>query len=108
MFSNQTFCWVGVTVLMLLNPRPRRPDEAGSEVKELETWVAISRPCLDAVMPPIETDSLTTVPLHAEPSPYWMDHDSPLRSVEVLDEAGLYNFCPATWALGTEVEKTHL
>jgi hypothetical protein len=35
--SNQVFCFVGRTVLILPNARPRIPSDAGSEVKELDT-----------------------------------------------------------------------
>lgn len=89
MFSNQVFCFTGLIVFNDPNASPNNPSLAGSVVKLLETWVATSRACLGAEIPPMVTSSLTTVPEHAEPSPYWMDQVWSARTVEVVEDEGL-------------------
>ena len=53
--SKKVVCFVGLTVLMLLNARPRRPSLSVSCVNCAETWVAASTACEVAVTGPTTT-----------------------------------------------------
>jgi hypothetical protein len=54
----KVFCLVGVTWLSESKPRPTRPEEAASPVKERETMVADSTAWLKTFTPPMLTMSV--------------------------------------------------
>ena len=103
----KVFCLVGVTWLSESKPRPTRPEEAASPVKERETMVADSTAWLKTFTPPMLTMSVYTLPAEWLPSPYAMDQVWLPRRRAVELSSMRYSVWPPCCFSGVSVLNTH-